>query len=122
MNPTPYTITADTPLPRVFNLYRSLGLRHVPVLRGDEIIGIITRKELTQHRLHELDHQFDAMAAGQMRGSTSGDGVEALDMELGQEQSDSDMVFTQASHEGATTQGDGQPEKRNDGATTESHM
>lgn len=83
MNPTPFTVTDDTPLPRVFNLYRSLGLRHVPVLRGEDIIGIITRKELTQHRLHDLDQQFHAMAQGQAKATGSGDGVEILDEELG---------------------------------------
>eukprot|EP00911_Craspedida_sp_UC1_P000290 UC1_evm1s221 len=63
MNPTPFTLGCDTPLPRVFSLYRSLGLRHIPVLSGDMIVGIITRKELTLHRLHELGRDFDGFVS-----------------------------------------------------------
>jgi len=59
-------------LAQVFNLYRSLGLRHIPVLRGEAIVGIITRKELTNARLHELDHQFETLTADRDRSSTKG--------------------------------------------------
>lgn len=32
MNPSPYTVYPDTPVPQVFNLFRSMGLRHLPVV------------------------------------------------------------------------------------------
>lgn len=32
MNTTPYTVYPETPVPQVFNLFRSMGLRHLPVV------------------------------------------------------------------------------------------
>ncbi|XP_048773690.2 H(+)/Cl(-) exchange transporter 6-like isoform X4 [Ostrea edulis] len=32
MNPCPYTVFPNTPVPQVFNLFRSMGLRHLPVV------------------------------------------------------------------------------------------
>lgn len=32
MNPSPYTVYPNTPVPQVFNLFRSMGLRHLPVV------------------------------------------------------------------------------------------
>ncbi|OAF67557.1 Chloride channel 7 alpha subunit [Intoshia linei] len=48
-NPTPFTVPLTTPLPRVFRLFRGLGLRHLIVTQENDICGIITRKELTRH-------------------------------------------------------------------------
>lgn len=59
MNPTPYTLTEETPLIRAFDLYRTMGLRHIPILDQQHcIVGIITRKELTVYKLHDLDKAF----------------------------------------------------------------
>jgi len=35
MNPCPYTVYPNTPVPQVFNLFRSMGLRHLPVVSHD---------------------------------------------------------------------------------------
>ncbi|KAL0585514.1 hypothetical protein ABG067_004655 [Albugo candida] len=52
LNPTPHTVQEQTPVPRAFRLYRSLGLRHLVVLnRRNEVCGIITRKDLTPAHL-----------------------------------------------------------------------
>lgn len=52
MNPTPHTIQDQTPVPRAFRLFRSLGLRHLVVLnRRNEVRGLITRKDLTPAHL-----------------------------------------------------------------------
>jgi chloride channel 6 len=58
MNPSPYTISYQAPLPQVFNLFRTMGLRHLPVMQDSGIVvGIITRHDLTHERLHELRHR-----------------------------------------------------------------
>uniref|UniRef100_A0AAR2K5T3 Chloride channel protein n=1 Tax=Pygocentrus nattereri TaxID=42514 RepID=A0AAR2K5T3_PYGNA len=52
MNPTPYTVPQDTSLPRVFKLFRALGLRHLVVVDDDNrVIGLVTRKDLARYHL-----------------------------------------------------------------------
>jgi len=47
MNPTPYTVQAATPLPKVVELFCGMGLRHLPVIDCDgQVVGMITRKDL----------------------------------------------------------------------------
>lgn len=56
LNPTPYTLMAETPLVRVFDLYRTMGLRHIPILDEEHcLVGLVTRKDLTLHRVEELN-------------------------------------------------------------------
>ncbi|KAJ8371191.1 hypothetical protein SKAU_G00112190 [Synaphobranchus kaupii] len=51
MNPCPYTVSPNTHVSQVFNLFRTMGLRHLPVVNASgEIVGIITR--------HNLTHEF----------------------------------------------------------------
>uniref|UniRef100_A0A8C4RZV9 Chloride channel protein n=1 Tax=Erpetoichthys calabaricus TaxID=27687 RepID=A0A8C4RZV9_ERPCA len=51
MNPSPYTVSPNTRVSQVFNLFRTMGLRHLPVVNAvGEIVGIITR--------HNLTHEF----------------------------------------------------------------
>uniref|UniRef100_A0A673I4J5 Chloride channel protein n=1 Tax=Sinocyclocheilus rhinocerous TaxID=307959 RepID=A0A673I4J5_9TELE len=48
MNPCPYTVSPNTHVSQVFNLFRTMGLRHLPVVNAvGEIVGIITRHNLT---------------------------------------------------------------------------
>ncbi|KAL8566320.1 hypothetical protein ACOMHN_050438 [Nucella lapillus] len=51
MNRTPYTVNPDFSLPRVFRLFRGLGLRHLVVIDEDyQPIGMVTRKDLAKYR------------------------------------------------------------------------
>ncbi|XP_053706204.1 H(+)/Cl(-) exchange transporter 6 isoform X1 [Synchiropus splendidus] len=51
MNPCPYTVSPNTRISQVYNLFRTMGLRHLPVVNAvGEIVGIITR--------HNLTHEF----------------------------------------------------------------
>ncbi|XP_039289878.1 H(+)/Cl(-) exchange transporter 7 isoform X2 [Nilaparvata lugens] len=51
MNPSPYTVKYDASLPRIFRLFRGLGLRHVVVLNDiNEVVGLVTRKDLARYR------------------------------------------------------------------------
>ncbi|XP_053379304.1 H(+)/Cl(-) exchange transporter 6-like [Mercenaria mercenaria] len=62
MNPTPYTVYPDTPVPQVFNLFRSMGLRHLPVVdHYGQIQGIITRHNLTHEFLEERQTELNEM-------------------------------------------------------------
>src|SRR5207244_3018978 len=44
----PVTVTEDTPLPEVVDLMEKKNVKRLPVLRGDEIVGIVTRANLLQ--------------------------------------------------------------------------
>lgn len=51
MNPTPYTIHEKSSLNRGFRLFRALGLRHLVVVgETNQVIGIVTRKDLARYR------------------------------------------------------------------------
>lgn len=52
MNPSPYTLLHSTSLPRMFRLFRALGLRHLPIVNDtNEVIGMVTRKDLARYRV-----------------------------------------------------------------------
>uniref|UniRef100_A0A8V0YYV2 Chloride channel protein n=1 Tax=Gallus gallus TaxID=9031 RepID=A0A8V0YYV2_CHICK len=52
MNPSPYTVPQEASLPRVFKLFRALGLRHLVVVNNhNEVVGMVTRKDLARYRL-----------------------------------------------------------------------
>ncbi|CAJ0937037.1 unnamed protein product [Ranitomeya imitator] len=64
MNPSPFTVSPNTHASQVFNLFRTMGLRHLPVVNavGErlfaglsfsicKIVGIITRHNLTHESL-----------------------------------------------------------------------
>ncbi|XP_074866365.1 H(+)/Cl(-) exchange transporter 7 isoform X1 [Carettochelys insculpta] len=52
MNPSPYTVPEEASLPRVFKLFRALGLRHLVVVDNhNEVVGLVTRKDLARYRL-----------------------------------------------------------------------
>ncbi|XP_019849977.1 PREDICTED: chloride transport protein 6-like [Amphimedon queenslandica] len=57
MNPCPYTVSYHAPLRRVFNLFRTMGLRHLPVIdNSGKAVGMITRHDLTHEHLHKALH------------------------------------------------------------------
>eukprot|EP00040_Diaphanoeca_grandis_P030627 m.181449 g.181449 ORF g.181449 m.181449 type:complete len:832 (+) comp32066_c0_seq2:159-2654(+) len=57
MNLTPYTVQPRAQLGRAYVMFRGLGLRHLVVVDDENcVVGVITRKELTEHRVHELAH------------------------------------------------------------------
>ncbi|XP_064478854.1 H(+)/Cl(-) exchange transporter 7-like [Ornithodoros turicata] len=51
MNSSAYTISHMATLPRIFKLFRALGLRHLVVVNSsNEVVGIVTRKDLARYR------------------------------------------------------------------------
>ncbi|PIK56463.1 hypothetical protein BSL78_06626 [Apostichopus japonicus] len=51
MNPSPYSVSKEASLPRMFRLFRALGLRHLVVTDGhNRVVGIVTRKDLARYR------------------------------------------------------------------------
>jgi CBS domain-containing protein len=67
MNPTPYIVHHSSGFPRIFQIFRSLGLRHLVVIDDrNQVVGMITRKDLARYvrerdneglfRFYELDY------------------------------------------------------------------
>ncbi|XP_050395786.1 H(+)/Cl(-) exchange transporter 7 isoform X1 [Patella vulgata] len=51
MNFSPYTVGPSFSMPRVFKLFRGLGLRHLIVVNNNyEPVGMVTRKDLAKYR------------------------------------------------------------------------
>ena len=48
MNPSPITVTEDTPLEDVAATMEKNDIKRVPVMRGDRLVGIVTRTNLVQ--------------------------------------------------------------------------
>nr|XP_015215608.1 PREDICTED: H(+)/Cl(-) exchange transporter 7 [Lepisosteus oculatus] len=64
MNPTPYTVPQETSMPRVFKLFRALGLRHLVVVDSDNtVVGLVTRKDLARYHLGK--HGLEEMQLSQ---------------------------------------------------------
>ena len=51
MNRGTYTVTINASYPRIFRLFRALGLRHLVVVNeSNDVVGIVTRKDLGRFR------------------------------------------------------------------------
>lgn len=50
MSPTPYNVLYSASFPRIYRLFRSLGLRHLVVIDDrNQVVGMITRKDLARY-------------------------------------------------------------------------
>lgn len=55
MDPAPAMIKRETSLQRCYGLFRTMGLRHLPVVDGElKVVGMITRNNLTERSLHHI--------------------------------------------------------------------
>lgn len=48
MTPSPVTITEDSPLAEIADLMERKNIKRLPVVRGDEVVGMVTRANLLQ--------------------------------------------------------------------------
>jgi len=54
MNPSPYTAVHSASMPRIFKLFRGLGLRHLTIVNDiNEVVGMVTRKDLARYRMEK---------------------------------------------------------------------
>jgi chloride channel 7 len=50
---SPYSLTENTNLPRIFRLFRGLGLRHLIIVdEHNRVVGIVTRIDIAKYRAH----------------------------------------------------------------------
>ncbi|CAC5380668.1 unnamed protein product [Mytilus coruscus] len=68
MNPGAYTVSHNSSFPRIFRLFRALGLRHLVVVNeNNKVIGMVTRKDLARYRIssHFGNVQIDELYISQ---------------------------------------------------------
>jgi len=53
LDPNPVQITEYTPIDRVYDLFKALGLRYCLVARNSKLVGIITKKDVVKFVRHE---------------------------------------------------------------------
>ena len=55
MDTAPYSINQSASVQRCYRQFRNMGLRHLVAVDSDhQVVGIITRKDITQARLDQL--------------------------------------------------------------------
>ena len=53
MNLSPYSLVENANLPRIFRLFRGLGLRHLVIVdEHNRVVGIVTRIDIAKYRTH----------------------------------------------------------------------
>jgi len=53
MNLAPFTLREDANMPRIYSLFRCVGLRHLIIVDShSNVVGIVTRLELAKFRTH----------------------------------------------------------------------
>jgi len=57
LHPNPIQIVESTPLHRIYNIFKQLGLRYCLVTRFGKLVGIITKKDLLNYfaALHQIE-------------------------------------------------------------------
>ena len=48
MTPEPFNVTEDLPLTDIVDLMETKNVKRLPVMRGDRVVGIVTRANLLQ--------------------------------------------------------------------------
>jgi acetoin utilization protein AcuB len=46
MTAAPYCVSPDTPLPRAQSIMREHEFRHLPVMRGEQLVGILSERDI----------------------------------------------------------------------------
>jgi acetoin utilization protein AcuB len=89
MTPTPHTIGTDQPLSRAHEMMREHAIRHLPVLRGGKLVGILSQRDLYfLEAVVGVDTQLDVVA----------DAMTSEVYTVGPEEKVSDVVRAMAEH------------------------
>jgi acetoin utilization protein AcuB len=73
-----FTVTPETTLPEALRLTGQRGIRHLPVLDGDRLVGIVSDRDLkramaspaTSLEAHELNYLLDRLRVGEIMTRT----------------------------------------------------
>eukprot|EP00047_Mylnosiga_fluctuans_P023819 m.146616 g.146616 ORF g.146616 m.146616 type:complete len:292 (+) comp9698_c0_seq5:1590-2465(+) len=84
MNETPVTVLKDFTMAQAFRVFRSMALRHMPVVNMDrQVVGILTRRNFMIHDHDDHAHHAEHTHPNLSRHSSDGGGGDAA-VELGE--------------------------------------
>ena len=63
MTAPPVTVTADVPVIVALSQMSARRIRHLPVVDGDALVGIVSIGDLVAHRIRGIEQETDAMRA-----------------------------------------------------------
>lgn len=55
------TCTPEAQLSEVMGLMRRHHIRHVPVIRDDQLVGIVSIRDVMEHRLNEMERRYQSV-------------------------------------------------------------
>jgi CBS domain-containing protein len=58
MTPNPQTLTPDCTTIEALRAMHDGGFRHMPVVSGERIVGIVSRADFTGEEVEHLDHEI----------------------------------------------------------------
>jgi CBS domain-containing protein len=53
MTPSPFTVTPDTSIDECMQMMTNKHIRHLPVVEGDQLVGMISIGDVVRHVIHE---------------------------------------------------------------------
>jgi CBS domain-containing protein len=63
MTPEVVTCARDTPIEDLMTVMTQHRIRHVPVVDGDDLIGIVSIGDVVKSRIFDLESERDGLAA-----------------------------------------------------------
>jgi CBS-domain-containing membrane protein len=70
VNASAFSVRSDFSLHRAYMIFRTMGLRHLIITDvANEVVGVLTRKDLMDFRLHAVLHAHDQHGHGTQGGA-----------------------------------------------------
>jgi CBS domain-containing protein len=63
MTPTPLTVGASESVENCMVLMKTHGIRHLPIVEGNVLVGMVSLRDILLHEVSEMDGEVRAMRA-----------------------------------------------------------
>lgn len=62
MTPNPLTIALTSSVQQAIAEMKQSGLRHLPVVDGDEVVGMVSMRDFISDEVADVDHEYESRA------------------------------------------------------------